>query len=103
MRVEEGLLNNTTHLIKIEDNLDGSESEEASGEEPGFLGFFRKTFSSVKKTFEQTFNGRAPRDAARAETQQRRQPAVSTHVNRREALTPDLLQPIQEKEPESPR
>ena len=63
------------NLIKIEDDYDGhdfddsriihpdkliqEESDENSSsekEEAGFLGFFKKTFSSVKKTFESTFN-----------------------------------------------
>ena len=73
-------MNKTTNLIRIEDNYDGQEFDESrmipqhdkslvneeaeSGSEQGgdekntagFLGFFKKTFSSVKKTFESTFN-----------------------------------------------
>jgi hypothetical protein len=63
-------LNKTTELIKIEDNHDelsnnsqlhnynpiNEVDEQNSSDEKGFLGFFKKTFSSVKKTFENTFN-----------------------------------------------
>jgi hypothetical protein len=62
-------LNKTANLIKIEDDYENASDsrtlvndeliEEMSNEnssdreqEPGFLGFFKKTFSSVKKTFE---------------------------------------------------
>lgn len=42
-------------LIK-EDEEDEDEEDEESKEEEGVLGFFKKTFTSVKKTFESTFN-----------------------------------------------
>jgi hypothetical protein len=38
-------------------NCENEERKNSEEEEPaGFFGFFKKTFSSVKKTFESTFN-----------------------------------------------
>jgi len=37
-----------------------NDSEEQKNGEAGILGFFKKTFSSVKKTFESTFNQQRP-------------------------------------------
>jgi hypothetical protein len=80
-------------LIKIEDDYENASDsrtlvndeliEEMSNEnssdreqELGFLGFFKKTFSSVRKTFEQTFNNK--RSNGVVPTQKRR-PAISQH------------------------
>ena len=104
-------LNKTQNLIKIEDDYENASDsrtvvnddqiEEMSNEnysdkeqDPGFLGFFKKTFSSVKKTFEQTFNNK--RTNADLPTQKRR-PAISQHsVTRQGAFTPNLMPPILE-------
>jgi hypothetical protein len=49
-----------TNRIELASNDGGSEGEEAKGGGVGIMGFFKKTFSSVKKTFESTFNQQKP-------------------------------------------
>jgi hypothetical protein len=79
----------TTNRIDLASNERGSEGEEeeVKGGGVGIMGFFKKTFSSVKKTFESTFNQqKPPHTKVRGARPKSR---VADEVNRRPSLLLD--------------
>lgn len=90
----------TTNRIDLASNDRGSEGEEeeAKGGGVGIMGFFKKTFSSVKKTFESTFNqqkpptakGRGARPKSRLAEESSRRPSLLLDDNDLQQSSPRM-------------